>query len=182
MKHLVLIVALASTFLARPAHAITLDFTWESQAWVRTFESPTQSTVEGPFTLSGSGNVTFTDLVTGGVPSRTLSFDAGFGGTLMATGDGTFNGPLTFPTARDPRNGLGVLRPTADGFTLVVNRAASGPDAGASFSGITTPLSNGGGGGGAGGPIATASEPGLWLAMSAGLAVAAALRARRPPR
>lgn len=182
MKHLALIVALVSTFLARPAHAITLDFTWQSQAWVRTFESPTQSTVEGPFTLSGSGNVTFTDLVTGGVPSRSLSFDAGFG-TLTATGDGTFNGPLTFPTARDTRTGLGVLTPTADGFTLIVNRAASGPDAGASFSGIASPLSGGGGGGGgAGGPIATASEPGLWLAMSAGLAVAAALRSRRPRR
>jgi hypothetical protein len=195
MKHLALIVALVSTFLARPAHAITLDFTWESQAWVRTFESPTQSTVTGPFTLSGRGDVTFNELVTGGVASRTLSFDAGFGGTLTATGDGTFNGPMTFPTASEvrpqPRSGLGVMTPTADGFTLVVHRAASGPDAGASFSGIATPLSGSGGsgsgysggggsGGGAGGPIATANEPVLWLAMSAGLAVAAALRSRRP--
>ena len=44
-------------------HADTLDFTWQSTAWVKTYESPTQFTITGPFTLSGQGTVT-------GAPSR----------------------------------------------------------------------------------------------------------------
>jgi hypothetical protein len=105
----------------------------------KTFESPTQPTVSGPFTLSGKGTVTFAELASGG---RALSFGGNFGSTLIATGDGTFNGPMTFPTSPPTsagRNGLGVLTPTADGFTAVVHRAASGPDAGAAFLGVATP-------------------------------------------
>src|SRR5438874_58769 len=108
-------------------HADTLDFTWQSTAWVKTYESPTQFTITGPFTLSGQGTVTFAELVTGGLAGRTLTFGGTYGGALTATGDGTYNGPMTFPTSSGARNGLGVLTPTADGFTLVVNQAASGP-------------------------------------------------------
>ena len=158
----------------RPAHADTLDFTWQSTAWVKTYESPTQFTVTGPFTLSGQGSVTFAELATGGLPARTLQFGAGYGGTLIATGDGTFNGPMTFPTSTQARNGLGVVTPTSDGFTLVVHRAASGPDAGAAFVGVASQMNAGGGS-----SVATASEPGLWLLLSAGLAAAARLRSRQ---
>src|SRR5438477_566880 len=131
MKRLALVVALLPILMVRPAHADTLDFTWQSTAWVKTYESPTQFTITGPFTLSGQGTVTFAELVTGGLAGRTLTFGGTYGGALTATGDGTYNGPMTFPTSSGARNGLGVLTPTADGFTLVVNRAASGPDAGA---------------------------------------------------
>src|SRR5207237_1119141 len=78
--------------MARPAHADTMDFSWQSQAWTKTYDSPTQFTVSGPFTLSGQGSVTFAEIVTGGGAARTLSFGAGYGGTLVATGDGTYNG------------------------------------------------------------------------------------------
>ena len=147
-----------------------MDFTWQSQAWVKTYDSPTQFTVSGPFTLSGTGTVTFAELASGG---RTLSFGGSYGGTLIATGDGTYNGPMTFPTSAEARNGLGVLTPTADGFTLVVHRAASGPDAGAAFFGVASHASS------AGQPSATASEPGLLLAVAAGLSAAARLGSRR---
>jgi len=157
----------------RPAHADTLDFTWQSTAWVNTYESPTQFTVTGPFTLSGQGSVTFAELVTGGPAGRTLTFGGTYGGALMATGDGTYNGPMTFPTSSGARNGLGVLTPTADGFTLVVNRAASGPDAGAAFVGVASQLSTGGG------SSVAASEPGVWLLVSAGLVAAARVGSRR---
>src|SRR5438094_887688 len=126
-------------------HADTLDFTWQSTAWVKTYESPTQFTITGPFTLSGQGTVTFAELVTGGLGGRTLTFGGTYGGALTATGDGTYNGPMTFPTSSGARNGLGVLTPTADGFTLVVNRAASGPDAGTAFVGVASQMSAGGG-------------------------------------
>ena len=172
MKRITLVLAVLPIILARPAHAETLDFTWESQAWVRTFESPTQSTVSGPFTLSGSGTVTFAELASGG---RTLTFGGNFGGTLIATGDGSFNGPMTFPTSAEARSGLGVVTPTADGFTVVVHRAASGPDAGASFFGVASHST------GAGAGAATASEPGVMLAVAAGLVAAARLRRRQRP-
>ena len=168
MKRIALILAVLSTILARPAHADTLDFTWKSQAWVKTYESPTRFTVTGPFTLSGTGTVTFADLATG--TRRKLTFGGGFGGTLTATGDGTFNGSMTFPTSAETRRGLGVLTTTANGFTLTVQRAASGPDAGASFFGIATSM------GSSGRPTATASEPGLVLAVAVGLAAAARWR------
>ena len=155
--------------LARPAHADTLDFTWQSQAWVKTYANPTQFTVSGPFSLSGTGMVTVAN-VAGASAGRTLSFDGSYGGTLIATGNGTYNGPMTFPTSSDMRTGLGVLTPTADGFTLVVNRAASGPDAGATFWGVASPLSS------SGHPSATASEPMLCIAVAAGLVTAARLR------
>jgi hypothetical protein len=173
MKRLALVLAVLPLLLVRPAHADTLDFTWESTAWVKTYESPTQFTITGPFTLSGQGTVTFAELVTGGLPARTLQFGAGYGGTLIATGDGTYNGPMTFPTSTEARNGLGVLTPTSDGFTLVVHRAASGPDAGAAFVGVASQMN-----GGAGSSVA-ASEPTLWLLVTAGLAAAVRLRSRQ---
>jgi len=169
MKNIGLIVAVLSLILARPAHADTLDFTWQSQAWVKTYDSPTVFTVTGPSTLSGTGTVTFAAAAAGST-SRALSFGGGYGGSLIATGDGTYNGPMTFPTSGEMRTGLGVLTPTADGFTLVVNRAASGPDAGATFWGVASPLSS------SGHPSATASEPTLWIAVAAGLVAAAQLR------
>jgi hypothetical protein len=172
MKRLALVLAVLPILVVRPAHADTLDFTWQSTAWVKTYESPTQFTITGPFTLSGQGSVTFAELVTGGLPARTLQFGAGHGGTLIATGDGTFNGPMTFPTSTEARNGLGVLTPTRDGFTLVVQRAASGPDAGAAFVGVGSHMSGGG-------SSVAASEQGLWLLVSAGLAAAARLSSRR---
>jgi len=150
-----------------------MDFSWQSQAWTKTYDSPTQFTVSGPFTLSGQGSVTFAEIVTGGGAARTLSFGAGYGGTLVATGDGTYNGSMTFPTSTAPRSGLGVMTPTANGFTLVVNRAASGPDAGATFVGIA-----GGAGAAAGHASTTATEPGVLLAVAAGLAAAAHLASR----
>ena len=173
MKRLAIVLALLPILLVRPAHADTLDFTWESTAWVKAYESPTQFTVTGPFTLSGQGTVTFAELVTGGLPARTLQFGAGYGGTLIATGDGSYNGPMTFPTSADARNGLGVLTPTGDGFTLVVHRAASGPDAGAAFVGVASQMNA------VGGSSVAASEPGVWLLVSAGLAAAARVSSRR---
>ena len=167
MKCIALILVVLSTILARPAHATTFDFTWESQAWVRTFDSATGFSVTGPFDLSGHGTVTLADLAGGG---RSLQFDGSFGGTLIASGDGTFNGPMRFPTSVDPRSGLGVLTPTSDGFTLVVHRAASGPDPGAAFSGVATPLSP------SENPTATAPEPGVLVMLSVGLAAVARLK------
>ena len=153
-----------------------MDFSWQSQAWTKTYDSPTQFTVSGPFTLSGQGSVTFAEVVTGGMAARTLSFGTGFGGTLVATGDGTFNGAMTFPTSTEPRSGLGVMTPTANGFKLVVNRAASGPDAGAAFVGVATRA-----GGAAGRASTSATEPGVLLAVAAGLAAAARLASRSRP-
>jgi hypothetical protein len=173
MKRIAFVLAFLPIILARPAHAGTMDFTWESTAWVKTYESPTQFTVTGPFTLSGQGTVTFAELVTGGLPARTLQFGAGYGGTLIATGDGTYNGPMTFPTSAEARNGLGVLTPTGDGFTLVVHRAASGPDAGAAFVGVASQMNAGGG------SSVAASEPGVWLLVSVGLAAAARVSSQR---
>ena len=169
MKRIALILAVLSMILARPAHADTLDFTWQSQAWVKTYDSPTLFTMTGPLTLSGTGTVTFADAAAGST-ARALSFGGGYGGTLIATGDGTYNGPMTFPTSGAMRTGLSVLTPTADGFTLVVNRAASGPDAGATFWGVASPLSS------SGHPSATASEPMLFVAVAAGLVAAARVR------
>ena len=80
---------------------------------------------------------------------------------------------MTFPTSAGARNGLGVLTPTADGFTVVVHRAASGPDAGAAFVGVASQMSAGGG------SSVAASEPSLWLLVSAGLAAAVRLRSRQ---
>src|SRR5438105_5873783 len=76
MKRLALVLAVLPILLVRPAHADTLDFTWQSTAWVKTYESPTQFTITGPFTLSGQGSVTFAELVTGGLAGRTLTFGA----------------------------------------------------------------------------------------------------------
>jgi hypothetical protein len=173
MKRLALVLAVLPILMVRPAHADTLDFTWQSTAWVKNYESPTQFTITGPFTLSGQGSVTFAELVTGGLPARTLTFGGTYGGTLTATGDGTYNGPMSFPTSTDARNGLGVLTPTSDGFTLVVHRAASGPDVGAAFVGVASQMH-----GGAGSSVA-ASEPALWLLVSAGLAAAMRVRSRQ---
>ncbi len=169
MKRIALILAVLSMILARPAHADTLDFTWQSQAWVKTYDSPTLFTVTGPFAMSGTGTVTFADAAAGST-SRALSFGGGYGGTLIATGNGNYNGPMSFPTSGAMHTGLGVLTPTADGFTLVVNRAASGPDAGATFWGVASPLSS------SGHPSATASEPTLLVAVVAGLVAAARVR------
>jgi hypothetical protein len=171
MKRIALILAVLSTILAGPAHADTLDFTWNSTAWVKSYESPTQFTISGPFTLSGTGTATFADVATGG-GARSLTFGGSYGGTFIASGDGTYNGPMTFPTPGEMRNGLGVLTPTSDGFTVVVHRAASGPDAGAAFVGVgSQPI-------GTGHPSATASEPAVWLLVSAGLMAALCLRSR----
>ena len=98
------------------------------------------------------------------------------GQTPTLAGDGTYNGSMTFPTSTAPRSGLGVMTPTANGFTLVVNRAASGPDAGATFVGIA-----GGAGAAAGHASTTATEPGVLLAVAAGLAAAAHLASRSRP-
>ena len=173
MKRIALILAVLTTILARPAHADTFDFSWQSQAWVKNFDSATQFTVSGPFSLSGTGTVTFAELAAGG---RSLSFGGTYGGTLIATGDGTFNGPMTFPTSVETRTGLGVVTPTADGFTVVVNRAASGPDPGASFFGIATH------GRGGGTPSAAASEPVVLLLVAAGFVAAARFAARKRRR
>ena len=136
MKPITIALAVVLLFFAVPASAETFDFTWQSQAWTRVYETPTRASVSGPFTLSGSGTATFAELAGGGA---TLTFDGAFGGTLVATGNGTFNGPMSFRTAdSEARNGLGVLTPTTEGFTVTVHRAASGPDAGATFLGTAT--------------------------------------------
>jgi hypothetical protein len=171
MQRIALIVAVFATLVARPAHADTLDFTWQSEAWVKTYESPTQFTISGPFSLSGTGTVSFSELAAGG---RMLTFGGSYGGTLLPTGDGTYNGPFSFPTSVETRTGLGVLTPTADGFTVVVHRAASGPDAGAAFFGVATHASGGGTS-----PSATASEPAVLLAVAVAFVAAARLAAPR---
>ncbi|HEX3179479.1 MAG TPA: hypothetical protein VHZ49_22580 [Methylomirabilota bacterium] len=135
MKGISLALALLGLISAVPAHADTFSFAWESTEWLRTFDSPTHSTISGPFTLTGSGSASFAELAGGGM---SLRFDGG-SGTLIATGDGTFNGPMTFRTAESgARTGLAVVTPSATGFTVAVHRAASGPDAGAAFFGKAT--------------------------------------------
>lgn len=136
MKAITTALAVFTLFCTNLAYAETLEFTWESQAWTKTYETPTDPVVRGPFTLSGTGTVTFGEIAGGGAEIR---FDGGHGGSLVASGDGTYNGPMSFRTANDEtRNGLGVLTPTAGGFTLTVGRAASGPDAGATLVGEGT--------------------------------------------
>jgi hypothetical protein len=182
MKRITLILAVLSTVLSRPAHADTLDFTWNSSTWVKSYENSTQFAVTGPFTLSGTSTVTFAELVTGGAAARTLTFGGHYGGTFTASGDGTYNGAITFPTTSgEPRSGLAVLTPTSDGFTVVVQRAASGPDAGAAFSGVASsvgvttralavsPVSSAG----AASTTASASEPGVLVGVAAAFAIAA---------
>ena len=128
MKSITVALAVFILLSVPPAYADTFDFAWQSQAWSRT--------EGGPFTLSGTGSATFAEIASGGA---TLSFDGAYGGTLLAYGDGTYNGPMTFPTGNnETRNGLGVLAPTTDGFTISVHRAASGRDAGATFFGTGT--------------------------------------------
>jgi len=166
MKLITLAVAAVTLFWIAPASADVFEFRWQSEMWTRTYESPTQPTVSGPFRLSGTGSATFVELATGGAELR---FDTAYGGTLVAAGDGTFNGPLTFPTAgSQERRGLGVLTPTADGFTVRVHRAASGPDAGATFFGTGTRRT------------VAASEPLTAVLVAAALASAGRLAARRP--
>jgi hypothetical protein len=168
MKFVVFMIALSLMLLPRAAHAATFDFTWESMAWVRVFEPPSDSAIAGPFTLSGSGTATFEQLAGGGAR---FTFD-GHGGALLASGDGTFNGDITFPTADadGSRHGLGVFTQTADGFTVTVHRAASGPDAGAAFLGRATRT-------GGGGTVA-ASEP-LTVAVTVTGLLAATVLSRR---
>jgi hypothetical protein len=167
MKRITIALALGLLLFSRSAHADTLDFSWQSTAWTRTYESPTQASVSGPFTLSGSGPATFAGAAGGGM---TLQFDGGYG-TLMPSGDGTFNGPLSFRTAAEDgmRSGLGVLTETATGFTIAVQRAASGPDAGAAFVGTATRSTV---------SSVTAAEPLTFLVTLSGL-VAAAVSSRR---
>jgi len=136
MKSITTALAVFTLFCANQAYAETFEFTWESQSWTKTYETPTSPVVRGPFTLSGTGTVTFSEIAGGGAEVR---FDDGHGGSLVADGNGTYNGPMSFRTANnETRNGLGVLTPTADGFTLTVGRAASGPDAGATLVGEGT--------------------------------------------
>jgi len=170
MKRITTTVALGLLLFVRSAHADTFDFSWQSTAWTRTYESPTQATVSGPFTLSGAGSATFAEIAGGGMA---LKFDGG-NGTLTASGDGTFNGPLSFRTAAADgmRNGLGVLTPTPSGFTVTVNRAASGPDAGAAFFGTARRATV---------STVSASEPLTLLVTLSGL-VAAAVTSRRQRR
>ena len=172
MKSITIALAVLALVSVAPAHADTFDFSWQSRAWTKDYETPTPL-VSGPFTLSGSGNATFAELAGGGAELR---FDGGNGGTLVGNGDGTFNGPMTFRTATDEtRSGLGVLTPTADGFTVSVQRAASGPDAGATFFGTGTRL------GARTAATVTASEP-LTIALTLAGLVAAGLASRRPRR
>ena len=188
MKRIALLLALLPIIFARPAHAQTFTFAWESQAWTKSYESPTHYTISGPFNLSGTSTVTFAELVTTGVAARTLTFGGSYGGTLIASGDGTYNGAITFPTTSgETRSGLGVLTPTSNGFTVVVQRAASGPDAGATFAGTASPLpvtsraatTGSLGAAGSASATASASEPTELLAVAAGLALAARLRIPR---
>ena len=170
MKSITIALALFVFFSVPAAAADTFSFTWQSEAWTRTYETPTQALVGGPFTLTGTGNATFAEIASGGA---VLRFDGTYGGTLVASGDGTFNGPMTFRTANnETRNGLGVLTPTADGFTVSVHRAASGPDAGATFLGTGTRLGTGSQ------TTMAASEP-LTLAVTAAALTAAGLASRR---
>jgi hypothetical protein len=170
MKSITIALTVFALVSVAPAYADTFDFTWQSQAWTKIYESPTQALVGGPFTLSGSGNATFAEIARSGAELR---FDGANGGTLVANGDGTFNGPMTFRTANnETRSGLGVLTPTADGFTVSVHRAASGPDAGSTFFGTGTRLGSG--------PQAVvgASEP-LTIALTLAGLVTAGLASRR---
>lgn len=170
MKSITIALAAFALFIVQPAHADTFEFSWQSQAWTRVYESPTRALVNGPFTLSGSGTATFAELVGGGA---SLQFDGAHGGTLVANGDRTFNGPMTFRTASDAtRSGLGVLTPSADGFTVSVHRAASGPDAGATFVGAGTRL-------GAGTPATVAASEPLSAAVAIVGLLAAGLASRR---
>jgi hypothetical protein len=170
MKSITIAIAVLALFAVHPAHADTFEFSWQSQAWSRVYEGPGRASVSGPFTLSGNGTASFAELA-GGLAS--FQFDGGHGGTLVANGDGSFNGPMSFRTATDEtRNGLGVLTPTADGFTVRVQRAASGPDAGATFVGAGTRLAGGAG------PTVSASEPLTAVLAAAGL-VAAVWASRR---
>jgi hypothetical protein len=143
MKSITTALAVFTLFCVNQAYAETFEFTWQSQAWTKTYETPTDPVVRGPFTLSGTGTVTFSEIAGGAAEIR---FDDGHGGSLVASGDGTYNGPMSFRTANnETRNGLGVLTPTADGFTLTVGRAASGPDAGATLVGEGTRPATGAG-------------------------------------
>lgn len=171
MKCITTALAVFTLFLVPAAHADTFDFAWQSQAWTKTYETPpSRALVSGPFTLSGDGTATFAELAGG---AATLTFDGAHGGTFVATGDGTLNGAMTFPTADNTtRSGLGVLTPTADGFTLTVHRAASGPDAGATFLGAGTRLAA------AGAPAVAASEP-LTVALAMAGLIAAGFISRR---
>jgi hypothetical protein len=171
MKFVAVAGAVFALLSVGPAHAEDFDFLWQSQRWTKTFESPTQSFVSGPFTLSGQGNATFAEMASGGVALR---FDGSYGGTLIASGDGTFNGPMTFPTSDNTTGkGLGVLTPTADGFSVVVHHAASGPDPGAAFFGNGTRAGNGARVG------IAASEPVTLALTMAGLTAAAFAASRR---
>jgi hypothetical protein len=162
MKSITIALAVFVLLSVPPAYADTFDFAWESQAWSRTESSP--------FTLSGRGSATFAEIAAG---RTTLSFDGAYGGTLLAYGDGTYNGPMTFPTGtNEARNGLGVLTPTADGFTISVHRAASGRDAGATFFGTGTRVAT------SAQATVAASEPITILLTFAGL-VGAGLASRR---
>jgi hypothetical protein len=192
MKSITTALAVFTLFCANQAYAETFEFTWESQAWTKTYETPTSPVVRGPFTLSGTGTVTLSEIAGGGAEIR---FDDGHGGSLVASGNGTYNGPMSFRTAsNETRNGLGVLTPTANGFTLTVGRAASGPDAGATLVGEATrpaisagPATSAGTAFvGAGTRLATdsratvaASEPLTAAVTLAGLAVAGLLARRR---
>jgi hypothetical protein len=181
MKSITTALALFTLFCANHAYAETFEFTWESQAWTKTYETPTNPVVRGPFTLSGTGTVTLAEIAGGGAEIR---FDDGHGGSLVPSGDGTYNGPMSFRTAtNETRSGLGVLRRTADGFTLTVGRAASGPDAGATLVGKGTRPAMGVG---ASTRLATdsrapvaASEPLTVAVTLAGLAAAGLLARRR---
>jgi hypothetical protein len=83
---------------------------------------------------------------------------------------------MTFRTAtNETRSGLGVLTPTADGFTVSVHRAASGPDAGATLFGTGTRLGTGGSN------TVAASEP-LTIALTLAGLVSAGLVSRRSRR
>ncbi len=170
MKSITIALALFAFFSVPPAYADTFTFTWQSEAWTRTYETPAQALVGGPLTLTGTGNATFAEIASGGAELR---FDGTYGGTLVASGDGTFNGPMTFRTAdNETRNGLGVVRPTADGFRVSVHRAASGPDAGATFLGTGTRL------GTSSQTTMAASEP-VTIALTVAGLVAAGLASRR---
>ena len=71
------------------------------------------------------------------------------------------------------RSGLAVLTPTADGFTVTVTRAASGPDAGAAFAGAGTHAASGTR------QAVSASEPFTAAMTLAGLVSAGLLSRRR---
>ena len=171
MKFIIIALAIVTLLWTQSAYGQTFEFTWESRAWTKTYETPTEPVVSGPFTLTGNGNATFAEIAGGGAQ---LSFDGGHGGRLVANGDGSFNGPMTFRTAtNETRSGLAVLTPTADGFTVTVTRAASGPDAGAAFAGAGTHAASGTR------QAVSASEPFTAAMTLAGLVSAGLLSRRR---